>query len=48
MTTYSKTIATKSSMKIAKKQEYICPVCGNNLYSIREPIEVHHLIYKWW
>lgn len=45
-TSYSKTIATTSSMKIAKKQDYICPVCGNHLYTTGESIEVHHLIYK--
>lgn len=46
ITTQSKTITTGSSMKIAKKQDFICPVCGNNLYTIGESIDIHHLVYK--
>lgn len=46
ITTQTKPISTGSSMKIAKKQEYNCLVCGNNLYTTDESIDIHHLIYK--
>lgn len=46
VTTQSKILTTGSSMKIAKNQEFICPVCGNNLYTTGESIDLHHLVYK--
>lgn len=46
ITIQSKSITTGSSMKIAKKQNFICSVCGNNLYTTGESIDIHHLVYK--
>lgn len=43
-TSQANSLEILSSKKIAKKQEYICPVCGNKLYNTGESIDIHHLI----
>lgn len=39
-------LRTPSNTKIARRQNFICPVCSTHLYSNGERIDLHHLLYK--
>jgi RNA-directed DNA polymerase len=40
------TFRTAANIKMAKRQNSICPVCSNHLYSSGEPVVLHHLIHQ--
>lgn len=45
-TNETSTLRTASNTKMAKRQNCLCPVCSNPLYSTGEPVVVHHLIHQ--
>lgn len=35
-----------SKQKLAKKQNYVCPICGRSIVDFKEGLETHHIIPK--
>lgn len=35
-----------SRQKLAKKQNYVCPICGRSIVDFKEGLEIHHIIPK--
>jgi len=36
-----------SRQKLAKKQNYVCPICGRSIVDFKEGLEIHHIIPKY-
>ena len=36
-----------SRQKLAKKQNYVCPICGRSITDFKEGLEIHHVVPKY-